>query len=117
MAGLVLNNFQPLPTSTTSISATDATGRVLVRGTTQPGLQQKWYMITNADTSNIAFVEVGGSTITATLPNGATPGSMPVLPGQTVAIDGSGGHYVAAICLSTKTATIYITQGHIGHYL
>lgn len=111
---LVLNNFQPLPGSTVSISATDASGRVLVRASTQPGLQGKWYSVTNADSANIAFVQVGGSTVAATLPNGATPGSEPVLPGQTISIDGSTGRYVAAICLSTKTATIYITQGHIG---
>lgn len=109
-----LPDFQPLPASTKALAATDATGNVQVRLGTQPSLQQKWYLITNTAAADTAWIEVGTTNaVAAVIPVGATPGSMPVLPLHTIGINGSYGDWVAAICATGKTASLYITVGHI----
>lgn len=100
------NLFTPKSTGTTSITcAVTTANRALV-----PSGQHQ-FAVCNSDTSNVAFVEFGTSTVVAVVPNGATPGSMPILPGQTRGITVSlDVTHAAAIC-SAGTPLVFFTPG------
>lgn len=100
------NLFTPKTTGTTSITSAVTTAAVAL----VPSGQHQ-FAVTNADTSNIAFVEFGISTVTATVPSGATPGSMPILPGQTRGISIAPGVTHAASICSAGTPIVYFTPG------
>jgi hypothetical protein len=102
------NLFSPKTAGTVSITCAVTSARVAL--VPKGGFQ---LAITNSDTSNIAYVEVGDSSVTATVPNGATPGSMPILPGQTrgVSIAGASVTHAAAIC-SAGTPLVFFTPGN-----
>ena len=100
------NLFTPKSTGTTSITTAASSARVAL----VPSGQHQ-FAITNADTSNVAFVEFGTSTVTAVVPSGATPGSMPILPGQTRGITVSGDVTHAASICSAGTPVVYFTPG------
>lgn len=99
--------FTPKPTGTVSITSAVTSARVALGA-----LNSQQLAITNSDTSNIAYVEFGGATVVATVPNGATPGSMPILPGQTRGVTiPLGTTNVAAIC-TAGTPVVYFTPGN-----
>lgn len=102
------NLFSPKTTGTVSITCaiTSSPVALVIKGAQQ-------LAITNSDASNIAYVEVGTSSVTATVPNGAIPGSMPILPGQTrgISIAGSTVTHAAAIC-SAGTPLVFFTPGN-----
>lgn len=103
-----VNLFSPKTAGTVSITCAVTTAAVAL---VPKGAQQ--LAVTNSDTSNIAYVEVGTSTVTATVPSGATPGSMPILPGQTrgISIAGATVTHAAAIC-SAGTPLVFFTPGN-----
>ena len=57
-----------------------------------------------------AFVEFGGSAVTASVPSGSTGGGVPVAPGSIEMFTAAGADYVAAIT-SSGSATLYLTPG------
>jgi len=103
-----VNLFTPRSTGTTSVTCSSAASSRVAMGQADTQHQVAVY---NSDVSNMAFVEFGTSTVTAVVPNGATPGSMPVGPGQTrgVTISPSVTH-AAAICTG-GTPVVYFTPG------
>lgn len=66
-------------------------------------------VIYNAGSTDV-FWASGPSGVTATIPSGATAGSMPIPAGAQVAHRISGGGYIAAI-VSSGSSTLYITPG------
>lgn len=117
----------PRDQSTVSLAATSTTGNVALGGsatTTQGVLQTTQIIVTSPATTNglsggtaasIAYIRFGtSSAIAATAPNGATPGSIPILPGsiQTFTVPASYYTHVAAITPSTGGATLFFTQGY-----
>jgi hypothetical protein len=100
------NLFTPKSTGTTSITSAVTSARVALVPSGQHQLA-----IYNADTSNSAFVEFGDSTVAATVPNGATPGSMPIGPGQIRGITIAPGVTHAASICSAGTPIVYFTPG------
>lgn len=68
--------------------------------------------VVNADATNAGFIAFGDSTVTASLPNGATPGSMPIGAGNTSGFSiPPGTTHVAAIC-AAGTPILYFTPGN-----
>ena len=98
------NPFGPGVTQT--LACTQTTGNVAVGGT---GSQ---LLVQNAGTE-YAFVNVGASDVTAsvTFPSA----SFPVRPASSILVTVPDTFtYVAGICLSGKTTTIFITRGNGG---
>lgn len=103
--------FQPLSTATVSITSATGSANVALPVKAMNAFSLR---IKNIDATNIAYVEFGGSTVTASVPNGATPGSMPIGPGETVGVSLSGLQgdiYAASIC-TAGTPVVYFTPGH-----
>lgn len=100
--------FTPKQTGTVSITCAVTTARVALLG-----LGANQVRVKNVDATNIAYINFGDVTVTATLPSGATPGSMPVGPGETCgfSISPSAVTHVAAIC-SAGTPIVYFTPGN-----
>ena len=68
--------------------------------------------IKNVDATNTAFVAFGISTIVATVPSGATGGSFPVGPGESIILSiGDLVTHAAAIC-GAGTPIVYFTPGN-----
>jgi len=89
---------------TVSLSATDSTSRVQFAG---PQTQDKTIAVWNS-TSEEAFIEIGDSTVNAVLTT-----SMPI-PGGAYLVIGAPdnkGDYIAGICNTAQTTTLYITPG------
>ncbi len=104
MAGF--NLFSPKTAGTVSITCSTGTARVAL-----VILGGRQVRVKNIDTTNVAFIEFGNATVTATLPNGATPGSMPIGPGETAGFTvNQDTSNVAAIC-SAGTPIVYFTPG------
>jgi hypothetical protein len=102
-----VNLFTPKSTGTTSITSAVTSARVALVPSNSRQLA-----VSNSDTSNIAYVEFGDSTVAATVPSGATPGSMPILPGQTRGITiGANVTHAASIC-SAGTPIVFFTPGN-----
>ena len=89
---------------TVSLSATTTSSSVAL---SDPRAQQ--YMIYNAGTT-LGFIAFDSSAVVATVPSGATPGSYPIPPGNTVLTVPANTPY-AAVIMSSGTATVYITPG------
>jgi hypothetical protein len=101
------NLFTPKSTGTTSITSAVTSARVALVPSNSRQL-----VVTNSDATNAAFVELGGSAVAAVVPNGATPGSMPILPGTSRSITISDGvTHAAAIC-SAGTPIVFFTPGN-----
>jgi hypothetical protein len=95
--------------STVSLSATSTTGNVALAGVATGQAQCE---IQNKG-NGWAYVAFGGSTVAATVPNGATAGSYAVGPGQSKIVSiGSNAQYAAGICASGDTATLLFTVGY-----
>lgn len=117
----------PRDQSTVSLAATSTSGNVALGGsatTTQGALQTVQVVVTSASTTNglsggtaasIAYIRFGtANTVAATAPNGATPGSIPILPGSIQTFTVPVGYYthVAAITPATGGALLFFTQGY-----
>jgi hypothetical protein len=101
------NLFTPNTTGTVSITSAVTTANVALvpKGA-------KAVRIKNIDATNIAYVEFGTSSVAATVPSGATPGSMPIGAGETVGLSlGSGITHAAAIC-TAGTPIVFFTPGN-----
>lgn len=101
--------LQPNTNATATLNATQTTSRVAV---TMLGACQ--VEVQNKDTVNWVYVEYGDSTVVAVLPaNGASAGGYPVGPGMAKIITVPPTvTNMAAICDSTKTATVFFTPGN-----
>lgn len=96
---------------TCKLSATSTTTRGTLLSSTTGGAPQ--VLIYNAG-PDIVYVELGGTSVTATVPTSAGTGSMPVPAYFTVPAftrDPLTHTSVAAICESGQTATVYISVG------
>ena len=103
--------------NTVSLAATSSSSRVLLPGSTGSmssavGGGPEQVQIYNSG-GNQAYVEFGGSAVTAAVPNGATAGSYPVAPGAVVVctVWGNRIRYAAAIFDSGNSGTLYFTPG------
>lgn len=106
------DSFHPNGAATVSISATTASASVALVSVPDNGPFQ--VRIFNAGASTV-FVSRGGSSAAATVPSGATAGSLPLPSGavEVLTFDNTTAHpatYVAAITAS-GTATVYFTTG------
>lgn len=100
---MVLQPFAPKAAGTVSRACTGTTARVQVdAGTT---VKAQHWRIYNAG-PNTAFVEFGGSGIEAAAATG-----MPIPAGAIEIFSPNQQGYIAGICASGETATLYITPG------
>ena len=102
------NLFTPKAQGTTSITSAVTTARVLL---TKPAASMQ-IRVKNIDATNIAYVNFGDVTVVATVPAGATPGSMPIGAGETAGFTvPEGTTHAAAIC-SAGTPIVFFTPGN-----
>lgn len=100
------NLFSPAVAGTVTITSAVTTARVVINMKNQNQL-----CVINSDTSNIAYVSWGDVTVTATVPSGATGGSIPILPATTRGFSVPPGiTNVAAVC-SAGTPLVLFTPG------
>lgn len=103
----MLNPFTPKTGGTVSITNAVTTARVAL-GT---GLFNQ-VRIKNIDATNIAYVVFGSVTVNATVPNGATPGGMPVGPNESIIVSvPPDTTHVASIC-TAGTPIVTFTPGN-----
>ena len=104
-----INLFTPKAQGTTSITSGVASANVAL---TKPA-GCNVIRVTNSDTTNIAFINFGNSAaVAATLPAGATPGSLPIGAGETAGFSvPEGTTHVAAICIA-GTPILYFSPGN-----
>jgi hypothetical protein len=93
------NAFAPIG-ATVNLAATTASSRVAVPAS----LAASALRIYNSG-SGAAFVELGSSTVVATL------SSLPIAPGAVEVITSNGAYTNAAVILASGTSTVYFTQG------
>jgi hypothetical protein len=102
------NVFTPKAAGTVSITSAVTTAAVSL---SKP-LASTAVRVKNIDATNIAYVNFGISTVTATVPAGATPGSMPIGPTESIVVGvAEGVTHVAAIC-SAGTPIVHFTPGN-----
>lgn len=102
------NTFTPKATGTVAITSAVTTANVAL---TKP-LAATVVRCKNVDGTNYAYVNFGTSSVTATVPNGATPGSMPIGPNETILVGVAEGiTHVASIC-TAGTPIVYFTPGN-----
>lgn len=99
--------FTPKTQGTVSITCSTSTANVAL-----VPLGGNQVRIKNIDATNIAYVNFGISTVTASLPNGATPGSMPIGAGETAGVSIPIGTTHAAAISSAGTPVVYFTPGN-----
>jgi hypothetical protein len=103
------NLFTPATQATVSITSANTTANVAL-GATKGTFNQ--VRIKNIDATNIAYINFGNSSVAATLPSGATAGSIPIGAGETAGFTvPSSTTHVAVIC-SAGTPIVYITPGN-----
>jgi hypothetical protein len=100
--------FTPKTTGTTSITSAVTTSAVAL---TKPGTATV-IRVKNIDATNYAYVNFGTSTITATVPAGATPGSMPVGPTESIMVGVAEGVTHAASICTAGTPIVHFTPGN-----
>lgn len=103
-----INLFTPETQATVSITAASTTGRVALTIKTNATTMR----IKNADTTNFAYVNFGDGTVVATVPSGATGGSLPIGPSEVVGISLPLGVTNAAAITASSTAVVYFTPGN-----
>ena len=102
-----INLFAPKAQGTTSLTAGAATANRLL---TKPASCNQ-IRVKNIDATSVAFINFGDSTVVATIPSGATPGSLPIGPGETAGFTvPEGTTHVAAI--SSGTPVLYFSPGN-----
>jgi hypothetical protein len=102
------NLFTPKAQGTTSITSAVTTARVLL---TKPSSAMQ-IRVKNIDATNIAYVNFGDSTVVATVPSGATPGSMPIGAGETAGFTVPEGTTHAASICTAGTPIVFFTPGN-----
>jgi hypothetical protein len=101
-----INLFTPKTVGTVAITCAVTTARVAL-----VPLGANAVRVKNVDATNIAFIAFGDVTVVATVPNGATPGSVPIGAGETAGFSiPTGTTHVAAIC-GAGTPLVYFTPG------
>lgn len=107
----------PVPGGTHAIAATDVSARRALPGpsaTTSQGVNQlRQYKVVNAAASaSTVFVRFladnSGAAVVPAAP--ATAGDTPILPGA-IEVFTAAATYIATICASGGTATVYVTAG------
>lgn len=97
----MLQPFTPIFGSTVSLSATDSSGSVAFGS----ALGTHALIVNNG--ANIAYVELGGTSVTA------TTADLPVLAQSAIIVCiPSGATYMAAICDASATTTLKVMQGY-----
>lgn len=102
------NLFTPKTQGTVTITSAVTTASVALG----LGSGQRVVRIKNIDATNIAYVNFGSSTVTATLPSGGTGGSMPIGAGETAGVTVPEGTTHAASICSAGTPIVYFTPGN-----
>lgn len=103
-----INLFTPETQATVTITSATSTARVALTIKANATTVR----VKNIDTTNVAFINFGDVTVTATLPSGATGGSIPIGPGETAGFSvPPGTTHMAAIC-SAGTPIVYVTPGN-----
>jgi hypothetical protein len=111
---ITTNTFRAVAASTVNISVTNSSGNVRVYDDGAPRRANSEVRLYNSGT-NIAFVEFGEtSSVVATVPNGATKGSVPVAPGTVEEFRVGPGIQFCAAITSSSTTTLWISPGHGG---
>lgn len=100
------NLFTPRTQGTVTITTATSTANVAL---TMGGGNQ--VRVKNIDATNIAYVNFGISTVVATLPSGATGGSIPIGAGETAGFTVPNGTTHAASICSAGTPVVYFTPG------
>ena len=100
------NLFTPEVQATVSITCAVTTANVSLGAKPSRAVRVK-----NVDATNIAYVNFGSSSVTATVPSGSTGGSVPIGAGETAGFSlGPGQTYAAAIC-TAGTPLVFFTPG------
>lgn len=107
--------FVARPNSTVSLSATTSSGSTTVafNASSSTAAVCTSVRVVNSGTAATA-VELGGSSVVATVPNGGTPGSFVLAPNEARVFSTNGATHAAAIT-TTGTATVYLTPGEGGY--
>lgn len=99
--------FTPKTVGTVSITSGVASARVALVPSNAFQVRVK-----NIDAAEVAFIAFGDVTVVAVVPNGATPGSVPIGPGETSGFSiPPGTTHVASIC-TAGTPIVYFTPGN-----
>lgn len=103
-----INLFTPETQATVTITSAVTTARVALtikaNATT--------IRVKNIDATNVAYVNFGDMTVTATVPSGATGGSVPIGPGDIAGFSlPPGTTHAAAIC-TAGTPIVFFTPGN-----
>ena len=101
--------FTPKTAGTVSITSAVTTANVAL-----VPLGANQVRVKNVDATNIAFVAFGASNVAATVPDGATPGSFPVGPGESIIVSISPAVTHAASICGAGTPIVYFTSGNVG---
>ena len=103
-----INLFTAKAQGTVSITSAVTTARVLLaKPASATAIRVK-----NIDATNIAYVNFGDVTVVATVPAGATGGSIPIGAGETAGFSvPEGTTHAAAIC-SAGTPIVFFTPGN-----
>lgn len=103
----MIDLFTPKTVGTVSITSGVASARVAL---VPNGAFQ--VRVKNIDATNAAFIAFGDVTVVAVVPAGATPGSVPIGPGETAGFSITPGTtHVASIC-TAGTPIVYFTPGN-----
>lgn len=103
----MLNPFTPMAAGTVSITNAVTSARV--------ALGTKYFnqvRIKNLDATNIAYVAFGDVTVVATVPAGATGGSFPVGPNESIIVSLAPNTTHAASICSAGTPIVMFTPGN-----
>lgn len=109
-----LQPFFPNFAKTVELAVSAVTGNVPIsRGSVGDASQQ--LRVANIGTKT-CWIEFGSTSVAATLPAGATPGSMPLLAGtsEIYTVPAASCTNVAAICTGADTTTLHVTSGNGG---
>lgn len=102
--------FAPKSASTTLITAGLASTNIALPSVAAAKLVMR---IKNLDATNTAFIEIGNtSAVAAIVPTSATLGSMPVGPGETLAISVPDVSLWAAAICTAGTPAVAFTPGN-----
>lgn len=103
----MINLFTPKTVGTVSITSGVASANVAL---VPSGAFQ--VRVKNIDATNAAFIAFGDASVAAVVPAGATPGSVPIGPGETAGFSiPPGTTHVASIC-TAGTPIVYFTPGN-----
>ncbi len=103
-----INLFAPKANGTVSITSAVTTANVLL---SKP-VSAMQVRVKNIDGTNIAYINFGTSSVTASLPSGATPGSIPIGPGETAGFTVPEGTTHAASICSAGTPVVFFSPGN-----